>query len=577
MKNNSTLKWLWKITGFKKIYIAVLIFIQAVLGINSAIYAVLLKNIIDSAMAESFSDFKLYVLEIILLVAFNLILRAFVRFLEEYSRSTFENILKERLFSCLLKKNYASVTSIHSGEWINRLTNDTVVTSNAIVEIFPGIVGMTVKLFAALILILKLEPRFAYILFPCGALLIFFTYAFRKKLKRLHKKIQEKDGNLRTFLQERLGSLIIVRTFSAEKQTEKDSLEKMQEHKNARMKRNHFSNFCNIGFGMAINGMYILGIIYCGYGILIGTVSYGTLMAVAQLIAQIQSPFANITGYLPKFYAMTASAERLMESENFEDYHKKNIIEKSKIQSFYKNDFKGISFENVDFTYTPPVCNNNSKKNMPVVLKNINIEIKKGEYIAFTGHSGCGKSTFLKLLMCLYPVDSGEKFLLTNNGKIRLTSEWCRLFAYVPQGNQLMSGTIREIIAFSDKSRAFFDKDIKNALKISCADEFIDNLENGVDTFLGERGTGLSEGQMQRIAIARAVFSENPILLLDEATSALDEKTEKKVLSNLKNLTDKTVIIVTHRPAALDICNKIVRFSDDGVWGRKCKNCQIEK
>ena len=567
MKNNSTLKWLWEITGFKKVYIAVLIFIQAVLGINSAIYAVLLKNIIDSAMAESFSDFKLYVLEIILLVAFNLILRAFVRFLEEYSRSTFENILKERLFSCLLKKNYASVTSIHSGEWINRLTNDTVVTSNAIVEIFPGIVGMTVKLFAALIMILKLEPRFAYILFPCGALLIFFTYAFRKKLKRLHKKIQEKDGNLRTFLQERLGSLIIVRTFSAEKQTEKDSLEKMQEHKNARMKRNHFSNFCNIGFGMAINGMYILGIIYCGYGILIGTVSYGTLMAIAQLIAQIQSPFANITGYLPKFYAMTASAERLMESENFEDYHKKNIIEKSRIQSFYKNDFKGISFENVDFTYTPPVRNNNSKKNMPVVLKNINIEIKKGEYIAFTGHSGCGKSTFLKLLMCLYPVDSGEKFLLTNNGKIRLTSEWCRLFAYVPQGNQLMSGTIREIIAFSDKSRAFFDKDIKNALKISCADEFIDNLENGVDTFLGERGTGLSEGQMQRIAIARAVFSENPILLLDEATSALDEKTEKKVLSNLKNLTDKTVIIVTHRPAALDICNKIVRFSDDGVWG----------
>ncbi len=567
MKNNSTLKWLWKITGFKKIYIAVLIFIQTVLGINSAIYAVLLKNIIDSAMAKSFSDFKLYMLEIILLVAFNLILRAFVRFLEEYSRSTFENILKERLFSCLLKKNYASVTSIHSGEWINRLTNDTVVTSNAIVEIFPGIVGMTVKLFAALIMILKLEPRFAYILFPCGALLIFFTYAFRKKLKRLHKKIQEKDGNLRTFLQERLGSLIIVRTFSAEKQTEKDSLEKMQEHKNARMKRNHFSNFCNIGFGMAINGMYILGIIYCGYGILIGIVSYGTLMAVAQLIAQIQSPFANITGYLPKFYAMTASAERLMESENFEDYHKKNIIEKSRIQSFYKNDFKGISFENVDFTYTSPVCNNNSKKNMPVVLKNINIEIKKGEYIAFTGHSGCGKSTFLKLLMCLYPVDSGEKFLLTNNGKIRLTSEWCRLFAYVPQGNQLMSGTIREIIAFSDKSRAFFDKDIKNALKISCADEFIDNLENGVDTFLGERGTGLSEGQMQRIAIARAVFSENPILLLDEATSALDEKTEKKVLSNLKNLTDKTVIIVTHRPAALDICNKIVRFSDDGVWG----------
>lgn len=571
MKKQSALKWLWKITGIKKIYVAFLIIIQIVLGINSVIYAVLLRNIIDSAVAKSMFDFKLYMVEIILLVLLNLALRAVLRFLEEYSRSTFENIMKERLFSCLMKKDYASVTSIHSGEWINRLTNDTVVAANAIVEIFPGAVGMIVKLVGALFMILMLEPKFAFVLFPCGVVLIFFTYAFRKKLKRLHKKIQEKDGNLRTFLQERLGGLVIVRTFSTEKQVEKEAEEKMQEHKNARMKRNHFSNICNIGFGAAINGMYILGVGYCGYGIMTGTISYGTLTAVLQLISQIQSPFANITGYLPKFYAMTASAERLMDAESFEDYCKIGTIENDKIHSFYENDFKGIKFENIGFTYTPPVCSNekNSKHNMPVVMKNISLEIKKGEYVAFTGHSGCGKSTLLKLLMCLYPLDSGERYIITKNDKISLTSEWSRLFAYVPQGNQLMSGTIRDIITFSDKTESHSDKLIERALKISCADEFIGNLEKGIDTFLGERGAGLSEGQMQRIAIARAIFSDNPILLFDESTSALDEKTEKKVLANLKNMTDKTVLIVTHRPAALDICDKIIHFSSKGIETEK--------
>ena len=140
-----------------------------------------------------------------------------------------------------------------------------------------------------------------------------------------------------------------------------------------------------------------------------------------------------------------------------------------------------------------------------------------------------------------------------------------RLFAYVPQGNQLMSGTVRDIVSFADKTEMHNDEKIAEALRIACADGFISELENGIDTLLGERGTGLSEGQMQRIAIARAVFSESPILLLDESTSALDENTEKQVLENLRKMTDKTVVIVTHRPAALDICDRILEFTENGV------------
>ena len=561
---NSSIKWLWEVTGRKKWYIALLLAIQAAIGVCSVYYALLLRNIIDCAVSGDKSGFRFNVVLIILLVLFQIGMRSVSRHYEEKSRAEFENLLKKRLFSNLLKKDYASVTSVHSAEWINRLTNDSVVCSCGLVEILPGLGGMIVKLVGAMIMILTLEPRFAYIIIPGGAAMLLFTYGFRKVLKKLHKNIQEKDGRLRVFYQENLSSLVMVRSFAAEKQTEFEADGKMNEHKSARMKRNAFSNVCNIGFAAAMNGMYILGVVYGGIGIIGGTMSYGTLTAILQLISQIQSPFANITGYLPKFYAMTASAERIMEAERFADDCPNGVKSAAETASFYKNEFSAIYFENGDFTYLPYGAASDEKTKMPVVLKNICLEIKKGEYIAFSGHSGCGKSTLLKLLMCLYSLDSGERWLVGNK-KIPLTSEWHRLFAYVPQGNQLMSGTIREIVAFADKSQMGCDEKIKRALEIACADDFISELENGVDTLLGERGTGLSEGQMQRIAVARAIFSEAPILLLDEATSALDEATERRMLENLKKMTEKTVLIVTHRPAAFEICDRVLEFTENGI------------
>ena len=312
-----------------------------------------------------------------------------------------------------------------------------------------------------------------------------------------------------------------------------------------------------------MNGMYIFGAIYCGYGILTGTISYGTLTAITQLITQIQSPFANITGYLPRWYQMIASAERLMEIESFDD----DIVESSEprenVLSFYRDSFSSIGLDNVSYTYYPASNKVDSvvKDNMPVAVSSLSLSISKGEYVAFTGHSGCGKSTALMLLMGIYKPDSGMRYVeLKDGSRKELTSSWHRLFAYVPQGNKLMSGTVREIVSFADKDSSSDDARINEALKIACADSFITELDNGIDTVLGERGTGLSEGQMQRIAIARAIFSKAPVLVLDEATSALDESTEKELLENLRALTDKTVIIVTHRAAALDICDRKVEF-----------------
>lgn len=556
---NSILKWLSSVTGKYKLHIILLAILQGILGGSSVLYAMLLRNTIDSAAVRSKADFWLNLWLVIGLVAAQILLRAVVRWLEESSRSAIENIYKSRLFEVLLKKDYAAVTDTHSGEWLNRLTSDTQVTANGMIEILPGILGMAVKMIDALVMLLIIEPKFLYVLIPGGAALIVLTYAFRRVLKRLHKAIQENDGSLRVFLQERLGSLMIVRTFSAEKQSVVQANEKMADHRRARLKRNHFSNVCNIGFSVAMNGMYLLGLGYCGLGIIGGTVSYGTLTAVLQLISQIQSPFANITGYLPKFYAMTASAERLREAESFADDCLTEPKTKEEIQRFYDKDFSGISLRNIFFTYR----SNDGES----VLHGLNLEIQKGQYIAFTGHSGCGKSTVLKLMMCLYHADSGEMLLKKADGTaIPLTSQWHRLFAYVPQGNQLMSGTIREIIAFGDTERMYDTDGINRALHISCADDFVQELESGVDTVLGERGTGLSEGQMQRIAIARAIFSDNPILLLDEATSSLDENTEKRLLENIRKMTDKTVVIITHRPAALEICDSVINFERDDMY-----------
>ena len=563
----SACRWLYTVPGNRKWYIVALTLVQALLGGSGVLYALLLRGVVDAAVGGSRTAFWQNLILIIALAAGQLLLRAVVRWLTELTKSTFENTFKKRLTETLLKKDYLRVSAVHSGEWMNRLTNDTVVVANDYAEIIPGLVGMAVRLVSALVMIIAIEPLFAAILIPGGGMLALFTILFRKIMKRLHKKVQESDGKLRVFLQERIASLLMLRSFAAEEQTLARAEEKMHAHKAARMRRNRFSNLCNIGFGAAMTGMYLLGVGWCGYGILVGTISFGTLTAIMQLVSQVQAPMANITGFLPRYYAMLASAERLMEAEHFEEDGEK-AKPLSEIIPFYQNRLSVIGLKDVFFTYYPVSddAQRIEKTDMPVVLENLSIKIRKGEYTAFTGASGCGKSTALKLLMCVMHPDAGTRYYTDKQGEnCELTSAYRRLFAYVPQGNYLMSGTIREIVSFAEPDLTSDNERLHHALRIACAEEFVSELEQGVDTLLGERGTGLSEGQMQRIAIARAIYSQSPILLLDEATSALDAATEQHLLENLRTMTDKTVVIVTHRLAALSICDRVLSFTESGI------------
>lgn len=551
-KKKSPLRWIVSVAGKQCYGVALLTVLDSAVSLLTVVFALLLKGSIDGVTAGRQDVFLLYVGGLFAIVAGQLILHAFSRRVDEVVKSGLENRLKSSVYQTVLSRKYASLRIYHTGELQNRMTNDTVLISQAAATILPGFFSMAVKMCGAAVVLLTLDRNFALVFLICGVLLFSVTYAFRKVMKRLHKQVQQADGGVRSFLQETVGSLLVLRSFGGEKQAVAAAERKMEEHRNIRLKRNRFSNIANTGFGTVMNGGYLFGLVWCGFGILQGTLSVGMLTAVLQLINQIQAPFASLSGYLPRFYAMTASAERLMELEDLPADALCQRMTCEERDSFYHR-LENIRIDNVTFSYP-------GEKNPPV-LKEVSILIQKGDFVAVTGRSGTGKSTLLKLLLSVYKPEAGEvSFTLKDGESTPLSAGTRSLFAYVPQGNFLLSGELWQAIHFLSDGEVDMAR-IEESCRLACVD-FVEDLPDGYHTVIGEKGEGLSEGQNQRLAIARAIYSQAPVLLLDESTSALDEQTERQLLHNLRELTDKTVIIVTHRPAALSLCNKRLRVRD---------------
>lgn len=553
IKHKSVVRWLWTALGRERLWVPLLLLVRALQGLEGTFFALELRNVIDCAVSGVGDAFLSHALVLCALVLGAMALYALGWYGEQRSRALVERRLRLHVFGQLLRRSYPHVAAVHSGEWMMRITSDTEVISNTLLSTLPGLGGLLVQMTSALFSLFLMLPQAGVLLLPAGAVLIGLSAVLRRRLKLLHKEVVRADGVSRAFMQERLTGMAIVRTFSREEQTARMAGERLDRLVDARLRRGRFAALGSLGAYCVMRGGYLLGVVLCGAQILAGRMSYGTMAAVLQLIGRIDGPIAELSDFVMKYFTMYASVERLMEIEALPPDCLEASRTPEEVQAYYRESLAAIGLRRAAFSY----CESAEGR---TVISNLDLEIGKGEYVAFTGESGCGKSTVLKLLMNLYPLEGGALYLRDAAGRERpLDASWRPLFAYVPQGNFLFSGTIREALTFGDRTLMAREADLWRALETACAD-FVRQLPAGLDTPLGERGAGLSEGQMQRISIARALLSGCPVLLLDESTSALDEGTEKELLTNLRTMTDKTVVLVTHRPAALEICEKRVEF-----------------
>ncbi len=514
-------------------------------------FAYLVRYLINSA--SDGKERQLFIFAAILfgVLLMKILLKTFETYLAERVRSKMYTQLRSNTFSKILRSDYAHLQNYHSGELLNRMTGDVQEISVDTVGLTPAVAGMLVQCLGAIAALLTIDPIFTLIYVVCGCIFGGLTALFRHKIKHCHKEVMDADGKVRSFTQEGLSSVMTVKAYGAEEKTTKKADALSKAYYDKRMKRNLLRTEMTFIFTLLSNFGLIFAVIWCSISVLRGNSDYGAILSVILLLMQLQQPLTSFSSIVPVYYSRIASAERLAELEELP----KDDIGTSDNQIRY-DAIRNITLTNVCFSY-----------DRDIVLQNANASIRKGEIVCLTGPSGAGKSTIFKLLLNVFTPGQGSLNVQTNEGQqYPLTANERNLFAYVPQGNFLFSGSIYEnLVFFAERENQSFSKeDIQNALQAACAD-FVNTLPQGLQTKLGEGGEGLSEGQLQRLNVARAILSNRPILLLDEATSALDGATEERLLQNIRKLQNKTCLIVTHRPAALAVADRVLRVEGGNI------------
>jgi ABC-type multidrug transport system fused ATPase/permease subunit len=454
------------------------------------------------------------------------------------------NSVRENIFRRISTASWHKITGYHSDDVLARMSEDVNIALSVVISTLPSVVSLSVLLIAAFTALFMFDPLLALLSFVSGPLFILAGRLLASRLGKLHTDSQEAEAKTRGFIHEAIQNITVIKAFRLEGKS-LSVIKRLQSDKTGLiLKTNKLGIFSNIILSMGYWVGYLLAFGWGAFRLAEGLISFGTLVAFIQLVGQVQSPISGLAHSLPAIISSAASAKRLMELEELEQ----------ETAAGTAPDFNrcGVFFENVCFGYN----GNNS------ILDDVSFKVLPGETACLMGTSGEGKTTILRLILALLKPDTGHIYITGENGERVEADASCRsLLSYVPQDNNLFSGTIAENLRMGNENAS--DVELKTAAIMADAWDFINELPDGLNTAIGEHGTGLSEGQAQRLAIARAFLNRTPILLLDEATSALDMGTEMKILEAVKQMRpERTCIIVTHRTSALEICDRILTLDE---------------
>lgn len=448
-----------------------------------------------------------------------------------------QNLMQQRAFARLMHSVWTGKEQFHSGDVMNRLIRDANEITSVITDTLPAALCVCVRLVFAFLYLFHFDPWLALIVLVMAPLFLLLSKVYIKKMRMLTREIRNTDSRIQSILQESIQHRMVLKTLE---QTDGmvERLAQTQDHLHGQVKhKTLFSSFSNLTVNLGFTAGYLLTFIWGVYRLDAGAITYGTMLAFIQLVGQIQGPFRDMTRFVPAIIGALTAAERMKQLEQ-------TPIEKTGGQILFPQG-AGIRFSDVTYRYQDGHRN---------ILCNFSFDFTPGSTTAILGETGAGKTTMIRLILALFSPTKGHvEFYDKERIASASPNTRCNLI-YVPQGNTLLSGSIRDNLLLGNPDAT--EEDMHRVIEMACAD-FVLSLPNALDTICGEGGTGLSEGQAQRIAIARALLRQGNILLLDEATSALDTETERQLIENIARQAKEkhqTILFITHRPAVVEYC-----------------------
>ena len=529
-------KWLWQSSSDNRLQ-AILntaIGLAQVVVSLASVWAV--QTAIDIASHNKEGDVISAVLVMAGLVALNFVLNISSVWVRNILGIKAQNRMQRRMLGRILHSEWQGRDSMHSGDVLNRLEQDVNNVVNFVAETLPNAVSVVALFLGAFVYLFTMDHSLALIIVVMFPIFLVMSKIYMGKMRQLTREVRESDSQVQSLLQESVQNRILVKTLESEDEIVDRLSDQHSALREKVVRKTRFSVISNLIVNVGFATGYLVAFAWSALRMSLGSLSYGGMTAFLQLVNKIQNPARNLSKLVPQFVSVFTAAERLM---LFEDIPLEEKGEPIEVEGPC-----GIQINEVSFAYP-------DDPDTPIIDK-LSFDFKPGTCTAIVGETGAGKTTLLRMILALIRPDSGNVYIYNKVERFIVSPLTRCNITYVPQGNTMLSGSIRDNLLLGNVDAT--EEQMYEALDEACAD-FVRELPDGLDTEMTEQGGGLSEGQAQRICIARALLRNSPLMILDEATSALDPETEKKLLNNILENNSRTVIFITHRPVVLRYCD----------------------